>query len=624
MILCHLTLLCFLNDNKKFWKAIKPALSDKSVKDNVKSLVENDEIIRDKYEIATLMNDHYVNITKNLHINHIPQVDVSDVSPDSIEGISRRFANHPSIIRIKNKFPNVSEMKFTSPGSENMIAYISRLKTNKAGPEGDIPAKLLKENAEVLGPVLDSLFSRSLQEMSFPSPMKFADISPLFKDGSRFSKSNYRPVSKLSGFSKVFEMTIYDQILGHVSHMLSPLLSGFRKGYSTQHVLVHMISSWQKSLDRGKLVGALLMDLSKAFDCVDHDLLIAKLQAYGLSTDALKLMQNYLSGRFQRVGIEGTFSSWMEILSGVPQGSILGPLLFNIYINDLMFLFEESDVSICNYADDNTIYTAGKDFSEVKRNLEHSYGIISAWFCDNGLQLNASKCKFICLGRKVRREPFMLNLGSSQIEEADSVKLLGIILDNMLSFDEHVSMLCKKANSKISALGRIASFFSESQHKVLMNSFIFSNFSYCPLVWGFSNRKNLHMIDRIRERAFRIFSMESSESTIHDRFCCILLQEFFKTLHGLNPTYMNDVFALQNHTYSLRSFSSLRREKVYSSRHGLKSLPHIAAQLWSRLPESVKAECSLQSFKSELSRLPSLHCDCRLCATYIPQLGFIS
>ena len=215
-------------------------------------------------------------------------------------------------------------------------------------------------------------------------------------------------------------------------------------------------------------------------------------------------------------------------------------------------------------------------------------------------------------------------LGSIKIKESDSVKLLGVILDKMLSFDEHVSMLCKKANAKISALLRIARFFSQQQHSVLIESFVFSNFCYCPLVWGFSSRKNLHMIDRTCERAFRIFSSEPPEDTIHDRFCRILLQEVFKTVHGLNPSYMNDVFPFQSHSYKLRSFSSLRCDKIHSSRHGLKSIPCIAAQLWSTVPESIKTESTLHGFKSELGRVSNLDCHCRLCATYIPHVGYIN
>ena len=302
----------------------------------------------------------------------------------------------------------------------------------------------------------------------------------------------------------------------------------------------------------------------------------------------------------------------------------MGPLLFNIYVNDLMFLFESSDVSICNYADDNTLYTSGCTFDEIREALERSFDVVSGWFSENGLQLNASKCKFICLGRNARRDPFELNLRSTKIKEFDSVKLLGVILDNMLSFDEHVSMLCKKANAKISALRRIAGFFSLKQQNILTNSFVFSNFSYCPLVWGFSNRRNLHMIDRIRERAFRLFNQGSSESTIHDRFCCILLQEVFKTFHGMNPSYMSDVFTPNSHSYSLRSFSSLRREAVHSSRHGLKAVSCIAAQLWSTLPERLKAESTLDAFKLGLSRISKLDCRCRLCAMYVPHVGFIT
>ena len=283
---------------------MKPVLSNKSVKDSVKSLVENDVIIRDKQQISNVMNEHYINVTKNLDINAIPRESVeSDVS--SIDNIVRSFANHPSIVRIKDRYAIVPKMNFVPPGCDSMIGYISRLKKNKSGPEGDIPARLLKENRDIFGPVLDTLFSKSLQEKSFPGSMKFADISPIFKEGSRFSKANYRPISKLSSLSKVFEMVLYEQISDHMSPLLSPLLSGFRKSYSSQHALVHMISSWQRSLDSGKIVGSLLMDLSKAFDCVDHSLLIAKLQAYGLSNDALEFVKSYLSSRFQRVGVDG-------------------------------------------------------------------------------------------------------------------------------------------------------------------------------------------------------------------------------------------------------------------------------------------------------------------------------
>ena len=407
---------------------------------------------------------------------------------------------------------------------------------------------------------------------------------------------------------------------------MSPLLSDFRKGYSSQHALLHMLETWHKWLDKKKVVGALLMDLSKAFDCVNHNLLIAKLHAYGFSDSALRLIKSYLSDRFQRVGVDGSYSSWRELLTGIPQGSILGPLLFNIYLNDLMFLFQESEVEICNYADDNTLFTSGKTLSDVKVSLEGAYVKISDWFSNNGLQLNAEKCKLLILGKPNSEENASLDLKGTSLPESQSVKLLGIVLDNKLSYTEHVTKLCKKANAKTYALRRLSPFISDFKRQILANSFIFCNFNYCPLVWGFSSRCLLHKIDRTQEKAAKLLSQETSgiyRNSIHERNCRLLLQEVFKTKHGLNPSYMNDVFTFKKSQYNLRSSCALEREKIRSVRHGLQTVSYIAAQLWDTLPESAKQVSSLATFRSALKDIPEINCRCRLCATYIPSLGFV-
>ena len=175
-----------------------------------------------------------------------------------------------------------------------------------------------------------------------------------------------------------------------MKNKFSPYLCGFRKNHNAQYSLLKMIENWKKQLDNGEKVGVIFMDLSKAFDTINHSLLLAKLKAYGFSNQALRLLQSYLCNRFQRSIINGSFSSWNEVITGVPQSSIVGPLLFNIFLNDI-FLFI-SKCQLCNYADGNTLYKSGKNMRKIKNDLEMHFMILHKWFHENRMSLNAGKC----------------------------------------------------------------------------------------------------------------------------------------------------------------------------------------------------------------------------------------
>ena len=266
------------------------------------------------------------------------------------------------------------------------------------------------------------------------------------------------------------------QMLPFVQSILSPLLCGFREGYCTQHALLLLIETCNKSIDSGGIAGAVLTDLSKAFDCLDHELLIAKLNAYGFSRSALLFVRSYLDNRKQRVKVNGSFSTWTKTSLGVPQGSVLGPLLFNIYLNDLFLFLEETEV--CNYADDTTNYTCGPNVENVLAKLENDALVISEWFPNNRMKLNEDKCHLMIFGGKSNE--VSVKIGEASVKESKEEKLLGIIFDQTLSFKQHVRALCKKASQKLHALARISCYMDTERLKQLMQAFVLSHF-----VWMF-------------------------------------------------------------------------------------------------------------------------------------------
>ena len=212
-----------------------------------------------------------------------------------------------------------------------------------------------------------------------------------------------------------------------------------------------MIETWKKHLNKGEKKEIILMDLSKAFDTINHSLLLAKLDAYGFSRTSLKLMQSYLCNRQQRISINGSFSDWIELMAGVPQGSILGPLLFNIFLNDI-FIFI-SKCNLCNYANGNTLFSTGKDLNRIRRNLEMELMILHQWFHENHMTLNPGKCHYMVIGSRDLSHEIMLN--NNQITSSNEEKLLGIFLDSKLNLQNHIGSLCRKAGQKISTLARL-------------------------------------------------------------------------------------------------------------------------------------------------------------------------
>ena len=260
-----------------------------------------------------------------------------------------------------------------------------------------------------------------------------------------------------------------------------------------------MLEKWKASLDKGEYVDVIFMDLSKAFDTINHDLLLAKLKAYGFSHNALAFMLSYLKNRSHRVNINNNFSTWEEIIAGALQGSILGPLLFHVFINDIFYFEDKSYLS--NYADDNVLYAFGSNLTEVKDKLSQDLLKLSEWFTENFMILNLGKCHYMCLGKDAVNG--ILKFCDVELKSSELETVLGIEIDQKLTFNCHVKTLCSKAAKKLSALQRIDNIIDEEKRNLLFNAIIKSQFSYCPLVWIFCSRRSNDLINNIHERALR-------------------------------------------------------------------------------------------------------------------------
>ena len=467
-----------------------------------------------------------------------------------------------------------------------------------------------------------------IENRKFPSKLKLADISPIFKKLENTFKENYRPVSMLPVVSKIFERIMDKQTNDYIEKLLSPYLCGYRKGYSCQYALLVMIEKWKESLDKGGYAGGILMDLSKAFDTINHELLIAKLHAYGFGIDALEIVHDYLSDRWQRTKINYSFSSWSEILSGVPQGSVLGPKYFNIYINDLFYLF--ICTSVCNIADDTTPYACDVDLPTLLHNLESDTASAIIWFEANYMKLNQDKCHFLMSGSQ---EHIWIQVGEQVIRETFQEKLLGVTIDKELKFHSHIKAICKTAGAKVTALARLIKLVPLEKNKLLMTSFIESQFSYCPLLWMFCTRELNRKMNHIHERALRMVYQDYSSSfdelllkdgsvRIHHHNIHLVAIEMFKVINDLSPQIMKNLFHLNSNPNLRKAFF---RPNVNTVFKGESSLRWFGPVVWdTMLSENYKAVSTLEKFKEEIKKWVPDNCPCHLCKNYIRHLGFVT
>ena len=609
--------------NKDFWNTVKPFLTNKCGINHDKIIIENNQkLITDEKEIAEVFNDFYINIIERTSGN----APVSTGSPENpnndrltVSSIIDKYKDHSSVLEIRKRNTNLGNFTLPKAEVQEVNTIIKSLNSKKAtGPDG-IPIKIVKLSANVIDTYVTHIINSDLTSASFSEEAKIASVRPIFKKKSRTNIENYRPVSILNAFSKVYEKYIHEKLIPFTNKFLSKFISAYRKTYSSNHVLIRLIENWKKALDLKYFTGAVLMDLSKAFDCIPHDLLIAKMHAYGFDESSLVFFYSYLKRRKQSVKVNNAHSKPKWLISGVPQGSTLGTIFFNVFINDIIYWLEE----LYNFADDNTISAFNSNLTELIKNLEKDSEIAINWFKSNEMLVNAEKFQAIILKKHGNtEEPIKLKIDNKEIETEKNVKLLGVTIDEKLNFDEHVSFLCKKAAAQLNAISRIKYNLGQKEKEAILNSFIFSNFNYCPLVWHFCSAKSMQKIEKIQERSLRILLNDNnstyralltktSKSTMEVKRLRTLALEIFRTINDMNPEFMKDIF-IKNQ----KSRSNPNNLKVHyhrTTKYGDRTLKTLGPKIWNMLPTKMKNETSFQKFKEYINTWFGPKCKCNLC-----------
>ena len=567
--------------------------------------MENDKVITDEGNVCEILNDYYVNIAKNI----------------GIENEEDDIAQHQDVEYIANNHPQ-DTFQFDVVDEVQVYKKLKEINPKKATGPDDIPPKLVKLGSPVLAPIITKVINYGITTSNFPSSLKMANVSPVYKKNDNMSKGNYRPVSVLPTISKIFESILADQLSIFLETVYNPFTAAFRKQHSCQSVLIKIIEDWKQALDQNKYVGAVLMDLSKAFDCLPHNLLLAKLKAYGLTDHSINLLRNYLSNRRQRVKIGNNCSEWQNITKGVPQGSILGPILFNIFLNDIFASLNET--TLYNYADDNTICNSDENIENVKSHLVSMTKIAIDWFERNCMQANPEKFQAIFLAPGHKKVQTDFSIDNINIKLEKSVKLLGVELDDKLKFDIQVSSMCKKAAKQLNALKRIGHLLDQSSRLSIFRAYIMSNFNYCPLVWHFCSKKNLSKLERIQERALRFVYRDYKSSyeklldqaklqSLHLGRLRSLATEIHKAVHGGAPPYVSSLFTERESEYSLRRNHSLILPPYNTISFGKQSIRYTGPKVWNSLPNNLRQTTSLKEFKNLISTWSGTNCTCSLC-----------
>ena len=501
------------------WKQINSLIKPQITKNTVKELKINNQTISESRQIAQALNDYFV---------------------ESVEEMARSFKSNGCVTTsTAEKIGHSFELHEVS--QNQVIEIINNLKTTHSKDLSNLDVAFAKKHMITLAKPLTHLINTSMVSGKFPEEWKQARVIPIFKSGAVDLVSNYRPISILPVLSKILEKIVAKQLTAYLesNSYIHPLQFGFRTKFSTESANCYLLEKIKSYLDKGSLVGAVFLDLKRAFDTVNHSILISKLANYNFSQNTLAWFTSYLSNRNQCVMINNTKSSFSQIKTGVPQGSVLGPILFSLYINDLPKSCQGADFQM--YADDAVIYAHGTTATAVSKKLTEYLEAVANWLDNSCLTLNVDKTVSMCFSSGRRPTPTTLNISinNQSITQVSEVNYLGLILDYHLKFDKHVKKISKIVKLNLYTFRLIRECLTFEAAKIFLHSMILSHFNYCITAWSQASPSVVKPLKGLYNRAIKILG----KRPIRSHHCNVLRDlkmlsfENYITLSNSNLTH---------------------------------------------------------------------------------------
>lgn len=572
-------------DSKKVWEILNNILNRTQKKKGfIDSIKINEEILTDPQAMCNSMNNYFVNIGRKMNESLPP----SDTNPlQYLRGVySNNFVITPTSFEEINK--TVKDLKVTSPGYD------------------ELHVNLLRNTIHIIGPVLVDIINLSFHQGIFPDLLKIAMLIPLLKSSVK-EANNLRPISILTTISKLIEKLVFDRLLTYLldNNIIIHEQFAYLKSLSPQSAIVYLLDKIMNYLDRGEYVIGVFLDLSKAFDSISHEILLKKLSFYGVRGTALKWFSSYLSDRKQYTYLNNCKSTFASVTHGVPQGSTLGPLLFLVYVNDI--INSSTILQFLLFADDTNVFYNGKNVTEMCVTVNIELQKLSKWFITNRLSINSTKLHFVLFaGNKHVPNNINIQFDGIILNQEFSTKFLGIIIDSKLNWKKHVDYIQGKLSKICGIMHNIAYLLTAEAKILLYYSLFYPYIQYCNVAWGSASNATLKSLTLLQKRCIRTISGSGFRDHTNPLFKNlgilkindVYILESLKFVNNQlkNPNVYNFQRVSDVHNVNTRNINHLRPRLAHTSL-SKKFVTYSGCNLWNNLPLELRTITNNVTFK---------------------------